>query len=68
MGGRIYKSLRMKWMVLKEEGVQTIVAFPLVGKGKVGGGITLLSQSCRNLSQREVRLSENIGNQVGLFS
>jgi PAS domain S-box-containing protein len=53
-------------LFLKEEGVQTILAFPLLGKGKVVGAISLLSRSRRNLSQREVRLLESIGNQVGL--
>ena len=51
--------------VLKEEGVQTVLAFPLLGKGKVVGAITLLSRICRDLSQREVHLLESIGNQVG---
>ncbi len=53
-------------LFLKEEGVQTILAFPLLGKGRVVGAISLLSRSCRDLSQREVRLLESIGNQVGL--
>jgi PAS domain S-box-containing protein len=52
--------------ILKEEGVQTILAFPLLGKGKVVGAISLLSRSRRDLSQREVHLLESIGNQVGL--
>ncbi|HUL30012.1 MAG TPA: GAF domain-containing protein [Thermodesulfobacteriota bacterium] len=52
--------------LLKEEGVQTIMAFPLLGKGKVVGAISLLSRSRRELSQREVRLLESIGNQIGL--
>ena len=52
--------------LLKEEGVRTILAFPLFGKGKVVGAISLLSRSCRVLSQREVRLLESIGNQIGL--
>jgi PAS domain S-box-containing protein len=53
-------------LFLKEEGVQTILAFPLLGKGKVVGAISLLSRSRRDLSQREVHLLENIGNQIGL--
>ena len=52
-------------LLLKEEGVQTILAFPLLGKGKVVGAISLLGRSRRDLSQREVHLLENIGNQVG---
>ncbi len=52
--------------LLREEGVQTILAFPLFGKGKVVGAISLLSCSRRDLSQREVRLLESIGNQIGL--
>ena len=51
---------------LREEGVQTILAFPLVGKGKVVGAISLLSRSRRELSPKESHLLENIGNQVGL--
>jgi PAS domain S-box-containing protein len=53
-------------LILREEGVQTILAFPLLGKGKVVGAISLLSRSRHDLSQREVHLLENIGNQVGL--
>jgi len=53
-------------LFLKEEGVQTILAFPLLGKGKVVGAISLLSRSRRDLSQREIFLLENIGNQIGL--
>ena len=52
--------------ILKEEGVQTILAFPLLAKGKVVGAISLLSRSRRELSQREVHLLESIGNQIGL--
>jgi PAS domain S-box-containing protein len=52
--------------VLREEGVQTILAFPLLGKGKVVGAISLLSRFRRDLSQSEVHLLENIGNQIGL--
>ncbi len=52
--------------ILREEGVQTILAFPLLGKGKVVGAISLLSRFRRDLSEREVRLLENIGNQIGL--
>ena len=53
-------------LILKEEGVQTILAFPLLVKGRVVGAISLLSRFRRDLSQREVHLLENIGNQVGL--
>jgi PAS domain S-box-containing protein len=53
-------------LILREEGVQTILAFPLLVKRRVVGAITLLSRSRRDLSQREVHLLENIGNQVGL--
>ncbi len=52
--------------ILREEGVQTILAFPLLGKGKVVGAISLLSRFRRDLSQREVHLLESIGNQIGL--
>ncbi len=53
-------------LLLKEEGVQTILAFPLLAKGKVVGAISLLSRSRRELSQRELHLVESIGNQIGL--
>ncbi len=51
--------------ILREEGVQTVLAFPLFGKGKVVGAISLLSRLRRDLSQSEVHLLESIGNQVG---
>jgi PAS domain S-box-containing protein len=52
-------------LVLREEGVETVLAFPLFGKGKVVGAISLLSRFRRDLSQNEVHLLESIGNQVG---
>jgi PAS domain S-box-containing protein len=52
-------------LILKEEGVQTILAFPLFGKGKVVGAISLLSRFRRDLSPSTLHLLESIGNQVG---
>jgi PAS domain S-box-containing protein len=51
---------------LIEEGIQTLVGFPLQAKGEVVGAIGLLSRSPRNLSQREINLLESIGNQIGV--
>jgi PAS domain S-box-containing protein len=51
---------------LKEEGVQTIMAFPLLAKGKVMGTISLLSRSRLELSQKEIILLEGVGNQLGI--
>jgi PAS domain S-box-containing protein len=52
--------------VMVEEGIQTLVGFPLQAKRKVVGTITLLSHSTQKLSQREVNLLESIGNQIGI--
>ena len=60
-----YSSSRLN-PVLKEEGIQTLVSFPLLAKGGAVGTITLSSRSPRELSQREINLLENIGNQIGL--
>jgi PAS domain S-box-containing protein len=60
-----YPSSRIA-LVLIEEGIQTLVGFPLLAKGKAIGTITLLSRSPRELSQREINLLESIGNQIGL--
>ena len=51
---------------LMEEGIQTLVGFPLLAKGNVVGTITLLSHSPRDLSQREIDLLGSIGNQIGI--
>lgn len=51
---------------LKEHGIQTLLGFPLLAKGKVVGTITLLSHSPRELTQKEVNLLESIGNQIGM--
>ena len=60
-----YSSYR-KAPVLIEEGIQTLVGFPLLSKGKAIGTITLLSHSRRELSQREINLLESIGSQIGV--
>ena len=52
--------------ILRKEGVQTLVSFPLLAKGKAIGAITLLSRFERELNTREINLLENIGNQIGL--
>ena len=52
--------------ILRKEGVQTVVSFPLLAKGKAIGAITLLSRFERELNTREINLLENIGNQIGL--
>jgi PAS domain S-box-containing protein len=52
--------------VLLKEGIQTLVGFPLLAKGKGIGTITLLSRSPRELNQRKINLLESIGNQIGL--
>ena len=51
---------------LIKEGIQTLVGFPLLSKGKAIGTITLFSHSRRELSQREINLLESIGSQIGL--
>ena len=51
---------------MREEGIQTLVSFPLLAKGGAVGTITLSSHSPREISQREINLLENIGNQIGL--
>ena len=51
---------------LKESGIQTLVGFPLISKGKAIGTITLFSHSRRELSQRDTHLLESIGSQIGL--
>ena len=60
-----YSSYR-KVPVLIEEGIQTLVGFPLQAKGKIVGTITLLSHSPRELSKREINLLESIGYQIGI--
>jgi PAS domain S-box-containing protein len=60
-----YSSTR-KASALIEEGIQTLVGFPLLAKGKAIGTITLLSRSLRELSQREINLLKSIGNQIGI--
>ena len=52
--------------LLREEGVQFLVGIPLLAKGKAIGAITLSSRSTQTLTQREIHLLENIGNQIGL--
>jgi PAS domain S-box-containing protein len=52
--------------VLIEEGIQTLVGFPLLSKGKAIGTITLMSRSLRELNQKDINLLESIGNQIGL--
>lgn len=52
--------------LLKEEGIQTLVGIPLLTKEKAIGAITLLTRSHIFLTQREINLLENIGNQIGL--
>jgi PAS domain S-box-containing protein len=52
--------------VLKEAGVQTVLAFPLRAKGKVVGAISLLSHASRELNPREIDLLESIGNEIGI--
>jgi PAS domain S-box-containing protein len=52
--------------LLREEGVQFLVGIPLLAKGKAIGAITLSSRSIQALTQREIHLLENIGNQIGL--
>jgi len=51
---------------LREQGIQTLVGIPLLIKEKAIGAITLLSRSHRALTQRDVNLLENLGNQIGL--
>ena len=51
---------------LKESGIQTLVGFPLLSKGKAIGTITLFSHARRELSQRDINLLESIGSQIGL--
>ncbi|NWF92648.1 MAG: PAS domain S-box protein [Syntrophaceae bacterium] len=51
---------------LKESGIQTLVGIPLLTREKPVGAITLTSRSVRRLNQREIRLVESIGNQIGL--
>jgi PAS domain S-box-containing protein len=60
-----YSSFRIG-AALIEEGIQTMLGFPLLAKGKAIGTITLLSRSPRELGQREMKLVESIGNQIGL--
>ena len=60
-----YSSLRVA-PVLIEEGIQTLVGFPLLAKGEAIGTITLLSRSPHELAQREIDLLKSIGNQIGL--
>jgi PAS domain S-box-containing protein len=60
-----YSSHRMV-PALKKEGIQTLMAFPLLSKGRAIGTIILLSYSRRELSQRDIHLLESIGSQIGL--
>ncbi|MBM4278169.1 MAG: PAS domain S-box protein [Deltaproteobacteria bacterium] len=60
-----YSSFR-KAPFLIEEGIKTLVGFPLLAKGKAIGTITLLSRSHHEITPREIHLLENIGNQIGL--
>jgi PAS domain S-box-containing protein len=52
--------------ILREEGIQTLVGFPLLSKGKAIGTIILSSHSPRELNPRDVNLLKSIGNQIGL--
>ena len=52
--------------ILREEGIQTLVSFPLLAKGKAIGTITLSSHSQPEISPREINLLKSIGSQVGL--
>ncbi|MGD0917871.1 MAG: PAS domain S-box protein [Thermodesulfobacteriota bacterium] len=60
-----YLSYR-KAPALIKQGIQTLVGFPLLSKGKAIGTITLFSRSRRELSQRDIHLLESIGSQIGL--
>jgi len=51
---------------LRDEEVQLTVGIPLLAKGKAIGAITLSSRSIQSLTQKEINLLENIGNQIGL--
>jgi PAS domain S-box-containing protein len=51
---------------LRDYGIQSLVGIPLLAKGKAIGAITLISRSSRDLTQREMRLLESVGNQIGL--
>ncbi len=51
---------------LTEAGVKTLAGIPLLSKGESIGAMTLLSRMERNLSERERRLLESIGNQIGM--
>jgi PAS domain S-box-containing protein len=52
--------------VLREEGIQTLVGFPLLSKGKAIGTIILSSHSPRELNPKDVNLLKSIVNQIGL--
>jgi len=60
-----YSSYR-KAPAMIEEGIQTLVGFPLISKGKAIGTISLMSHFPLELSQRETNLLESIGNQIGI--
>jgi PAS domain S-box-containing protein len=51
---------------LKKEGIQTMGFIPILSKEKAIGSITLTSRSLKTLSEREIKLLESIGNQIGL--
>ncbi|MEW6375466.1 MAG: PAS domain S-box protein [Thermodesulfobacteriota bacterium] len=51
---------------LKEEGIQSLMGFPLLMKGRAIGAVTLVSRSVHHLTQREINFMESIGNQIGL--
>ncbi|MGD0917869.1 MAG: GAF domain-containing protein, partial [Thermodesulfobacteriota bacterium] len=60
-----YSSDRIAPPLIKE-GIQTLLGFPLISKGKAIGTINLFSRSRRELSQRDIHLLESIGSQIGL--
>ncbi len=60
-----YLSFR-KAPALIEEGIKTLVGFPLLAKGREVGTITLLSRSRRDLKPRDLDLLGSIGNQIGI--
>jgi PAS domain S-box-containing protein len=51
---------------LKNEGIQLTVSIPLIMKGMAIGAMTLATQTICHLEQREIRVLESIGNQIGL--
>jgi PAS domain S-box-containing protein len=62
---REYPSPRIA-RILREEGVQTVVGIPLLGRGKAIGAIIFSTRSPKKINQSNVNSLKSIGNHIGI--